>query len=366
MDFDFKSVLAAFGMDVGKAEVSRYGTGHINDTFSVAFPENRLVLQRLNSSVFPNPAGVMDNICSVTEFMKGRIEARGGEVSRETLNFIKSVNGPAYYIDSSGNFWRMMQFVSGSTCSETAESNEMLEKCGQAFGRFIGDLIDFPAETLVEVIPDFHNTPERVRQLKESVNMNRSGRLSNVTEEVRFALDREYDASELIRLENDGKLPLRVTHNDTKMSNILLDKKTGEVLCVIDLDTVMPGLAAYDFGDSIRSGATCAAEDEKDPDKVKFSMERFSAYAKGFLKSAGKLLTSEELFSLPVGAKLMTYECGIRFLADYLNGDVYFRTDYPDHNLVRARNQFILVREMERNMDSMHSVISQIMEEINS
>lgn len=233
----------------------------------------------------------------------------------------------------------------------------MLREAGRAFGEFQSLLCDYPADTLHETIVDFHNTPVRFAQLREAAEKNAAGRLSQVEAEMAFAAQREADGSLLMDLLREGKLPLRVTHNDTKMSNVLMDNETGKAVCVIDLDTVMPGLTAFDFGDSIRAGASTAAEDEADLSKVHFDLDLFAAYTEGFLSAAGDALTPLELQTLPDGARLMTLEVGIRFLADYLNGDVYFRTAYPEHNLVRARNQFQLVREMEEKRAGMDAII---------
>ena len=338
-------------------DIIPFGGGHINDTMRFTAGDKHYILQKVNKYVFKRPEDIMDNIIAVTKFLREKIEKNGGDVTRETLNFLPAYDGKFYVIDDEGEYWRVMDCIDGTTAYESATDLSMLEKAGFAFGQFQNLLADYPADTLHEVIKDFHNTPERVNQLLDAIENNKSGRADSVKAEIDFALARKEDAAELTKLLAEGKLPLKVTHNDTKMSNILIDDETGEAVCVIDLDTVMPGLAAYDYGDSIRAGATTAAEDEVDLTKVNFSLENFEAYTKGFIKAAGDALTPLELETLPIGAKLMTYEVGIRFLADYINGDVYFKTAYPQHNLDRARNQLKLVKDMEEKWDEIMAVI---------
>lgn len=337
-------------------EIIPFGGGHINDTFKLTTDEASYILQRINKYVFKKPEEIMENIIGVTSFIREKITASGGDPLKETLNFIPADDGRYYYIDSEGEYWRAMLFIENSTAYDFAKNSEMLAESGFAFGQFQNYLSDYPADTLHEVIKDFHNTPVRCKQLQEAVKKDKAGRADTVTAEIKFAHDRLEDAGELMRLLEAGKLPLKVTHNDTKMSNVLIDNNTDRALCVIDLDTVMPGLAAFDFGDSIRAGASTAAEDEADLSKVNFSLELYEAYTGGYLKAAGKALSREEILSLPVGAKLMTFEVGIRFLADYLNGDVYFKTKYPEHNLVRARNQFKLVSDMENKWNEIMKI----------
>ncbi len=351
------AILKEFGIET--EDISRFGTGHINETYKLSFNGKDYILQKINGYVFPKPADIMENIVGVTTFLREKINANGGDARRETLHFLPTKDGKYFAVDEDGTFWRLMDFVTGTVAYEKADSLDMLRKSGVAFGKFQSMLSDYPAENLNEVIKDFHNTPVRLEQLKEAVRENKVGRVETAADELNFALERENAACELTDMLSSGKLALKVTHNDTKMANILVDEKTDEPVCVIDLDTIMPGLVAYDFGDSIRSGATTALEDEADLDKVNFDLEKFRAYSEGFLSVCGKSLTDNELYSLSVGAKLMTFECGIRFLADYFNGDVYFHTDYPEHNLVRARNQFKLVKDMEKNIEKMHAIVKE-------
>lgn len=344
-----------FGSSVRSA--TPFGGGHINDTFLVETGNGAFVLQRLNKYVFPRPDWIMENISRVTRFLAQKLASLGLDPARGTLTLVGTQDGRDFYIDSDGHYWRATASIENTTAYESATSAAMFEKAGAAFGQFQSMLSDYPADTLHEIIPNFHNTPDRYRQLMDAVEKNAAGRLSEVQAELAFVEARRDDCAALMALLQDGRLPLKVTHNDTKMSNVLIDNGTQDVVCVIDLDTVMPGLAAFDFGDSIRAGASTGAEDEADLTKVHFSLPLFEAYTKGFLGAAGDALTPLETETLPLGAKLMTLEVGMRFLADYLNGDVYFKTSRPGHNLDRARNQLHLVADMERQWDGMTGII---------
>lgn len=350
------AILSAFGFPAG-TPVTRVTGGHINDTFAVQTETGKFALQRINRRVFPSPENIMENIASVTGFLREKISRLGGDPDRETLSLRPTVDGKMFCRDENGEYWRCTVYIDGATAHETSSGTGMLREAGRAFGNFQKMLSDYPADNLHEIIADFHNTPVRFQQLEEAVRRDAAGRVKDVAAELEFAAARREDCGLLMGLLNEGKLPLRVTHNDTKMSNVLIDDLTGEAVCVIDLDTVMPGLTAFDFGDSIRAGASTAAEDETDLSKVNFDLALFEAYTEGFLSAAGSALTPLELKTLPDGAKLMTFEVGIRFLADYINGDVYFRTAYPAHNLDRARNQFKLVRDMEAQRDAMDRII---------
>lgn len=351
-----EDLLAAFGL-IPTSPATVFTGGHINDTFRVGTKDTYYMLQRINKYVFPEPLKIMDNMCAVTDFIKNKVSKAGGNPDRETLQITKTTDGKTCYIDEYGEYWRCIPYINNTTAYETANEPDMLREAGLAFGSFQNLLSDYPADTLHEIIKDFHNTPARYSQLTEAVQKNAAGRLSGIQPELEFAQTREEDCSCLMQLLKKGDLPLRVTHNDTKMSNILFDNDTGKAICVIDLDTVMPGLAAFDFGDSIRAGAATAAEDETDLSLVNFSFPHYEAYAEGFLRSAGRTFTEAELATLHKGAILMTLEVGMRFLADYVNGDVYFKTKYPNHNLDRARNQFKLVSEMEKQQAKMQAFI---------
>lgn len=354
----YKEAAAAYPFGGEILSIEPYGGGHINDTYLIRCTSGNYVLQRINGFVFAHPDEIMENILGVTHFIADKLAAHGDDPARGTLTVVKTTDGADFYVDSEGHYWRTTLNIEDTTAFEFADSPEMLVKSGAAFGTFQSMLADYPADTLHETIPHFHDTPARYHQLEDAIAANKAGRLSEVGPELEFVRARKADCAILMDLLGKGDLPLKVTHNDTKMSNVLIDNTTGEAVCVIDLDTVMPGLTAFDFGDSIRAGASTAAEDEVDLTKVHFSLTLFKAYTEGFLSAAGKSLTETEIKTLPVGAKLMTLEVGMRFLADYLNGDVYFKTKYPQHNLDRARNQFHLVEEMEQKWDGMMEIVS--------
>ena len=319
----------------------------------------RYILQRMNHDIFKNPHQLMENVVNVTEYLRGVILTQGGDPDRETLNVVKTSDGASYYKDKKQNYWRIFLFVERTLCFEKVESPKDFYDSAVAFGNFQRMLTDFPAENLYETIPNFHNTPSRFRDFLKAVQEDKMGRAALAEEEIAFALAREKDTAVLTDLLREGKLPLRVTHNDTKLNNILFDEADRKALCIIDLDTVMPGLSLYDFGDSIRFGASTGAEDEQDLSKVTLDLALFEVFTKGFLEGCGTSLTETEIEMLPMGAKLMTYECGIRFLADFLMGDVYFRTRREHHNLDRARTQFKLVSDMEAKWAQMTAVVNQ-------
>ena len=342
-------ILSRFALEGAPISCARYGSGHINETYLVVTNRPHLyILQKLNSFVFPNLRGVMDNIVAVTNHLK----AKTADPSR-TLTLAPTRDGADYLVTDQGDYWRLYEFVLNSVCLEKAESVDDFRQSAVAFGEFQNQLADFPARSLVEIIPRFHDTPERFRQLRAAIDADPAGRAAGAREEIQGYLAYEKESDGLMKLLRAGELPLRVTHNDTKLNNVLLRQQDHRPLCVIDLDTVMPGLVANDFGDSIRFGASTAAEDERDLGRVQLSIELYNAYAEVFLSACGNRLTNKERETLPLGAKLMTLECGARFLADYLNGDVYFHTQYPDHNLVRCRTQLKLVREMEKHWAAM-------------
>lgn len=356
-------VLDAFDFGNPVVGAMRYGHGHINDTFCVhTQPDDDsckcFILQRMSSVAFKNPDQLMENVIGVTEYLGRKITAAGGNPARESLQVIRPKNGNNFYIDSTGGSWRAFPFVEDTFCYQSAETPELFEASAYAFGKFQNMLDGYPAETLYETIPDFHNTEDRLKKFKAALAEDPKGRAAECDKEIAFVLAHESDCSVAMQALRDGKLPLRVTHNDTKLNNVLIDKQTGEGICIIDLDTTMPGLAINDFGDSIRFGANHCAEDEKDLSKVNFDLNLYEVYTRGFLKGAGGILTEEELHYLPWGAKLMTLECGIRFLTDYLSGDTYFRIQYPEQNLDRCRTQFKLVKDMEEQFEEMQQVIT--------
>ena len=329
-------------------EFGPYGNGHINDTYLIVCTSRRYILQRINTNVFKEPEHVMHNIDKVTSFLKHKTTDQ-----RSVLNLIKTKNNTNFYIDEQNNYWRLFDFVEESICLELPETNEDFYQAAVAFGTFQRNLTDFNVEELFETIPNFHNTEDRFQKFMDAVEKDICHRASSVLKEIEFVMQRKDFCSVL----KDKKLPLRVTHNDTKINNVMLDQKTRSALCVIDLDTIMPGYSVNDFGDSIRSGASTGAEDEKDLSKIWMNLELFEIYAKGFIEGCGGLLTNEEILALPEGAKLMTFECGMRFLTDYLQGDTYFKTKYETHDLDRCRTQFKLVEDMESKWEKMKEIV---------
>lgn len=357
-----KEVIENFQFEGEYTEGIPYGSGHINDTFRVTFQHKgetkRYILQRMNNQIFLNPEELMENVVGVTSWLRKKIVENGGEPERETLNLVPAKDGKAFYKDSEGEYWRVYLFIEGAKTYDLVENQEDFYQSAVAFGRFQGLLADYPAETLHETIQDFHNTVKRLDTFKKAVEADGCGRAAQVQEEIQFVLDREALAHKLCDMQAEGKLPLRVTHNDTKLNNIMIDDETRKAICVIDLDTVMPGLSVNDFGDSIRFGARTGAEDEPDLSKVSCSMELFELYTKGFVEGCKGSLTEEELDMLPVGAMTMTYECGMRFLTDYLEGDHYFKIHREGHNLDRCRTQFKLVKDMEEKWNQMNEIVN--------
>ncbi len=362
-----KKIVSQFELPSAPVAVVRYGCGHINDTFCVLCqpPEGdciRFILQGLSQAAFPRQDDVMENFERVTDYLREKITAEGGDRLRETLSLIPTVDDKRYYTDENGKAWRLMPFIEGTDCFQSA-TEERFAASAAAFGRFQYLLRDFPAETLHEPIAHFHDTEDRFRKLLAAIDADKAGRAAEVKAEIAFALQRKADCSVALQAQRDGILPLRVTHNDTKLTNVLFDRATGKGLCVIDLDTTMPGLVINDFGDSIRFGANHSAEDEKDLSKVNFDIDLYKAYAENFIAGTKGGLTQAELDYLSWGARLMTFECGIRFLTDYLDGDVYFRTRYPEQNLDRCRTQFKLVQDMEAQFEKMKNIIHSIQNE---
>lgn len=356
-----EEAIAAFELEGELIDGKPYGNGHINDTFLLTCEtkegSRRYILQRMNHSIFKNPQQLMENVVNVTQYLREVIKKQGGNPDRETLNVVKTRDGGNYYEDSAHNFWRVFLYIERTLCFEQAESAKDFYDSAVAFGNFQRMLADYPAGELHETIPNFHNTPSRFRDFQKAVREDKMGRASLAMQEIAFAMEREKDTSALLDLLEEGKLLLRVTHNDTKLNNILFDADTKKALCIIDLDTVMPGLSHYDFGDSIRTGASTGAEDEKDLTKIELDLNLFEAFTKGFLEGCKGSLSEKEIEMLPMGAKLMTYECGIRFLADFLEGDVYFKIHREGHNLDRARTQFKLVADMEAKWEQMAAIV---------
>ncbi len=337
-------------------------TGHINKTHVVKTMDSdgvtrRYILQRINTAIFTRPVELMENVAKVTAYLRERIQEQGGDPERETMTLIPALDGKNYVIDEEGGYWRVYLYVPNTVSYDMAETPEMFENAGYAFGKFQYRLKDYPAAELAETILHFHDTESRYRDFLRAVEENRSGRRDQVAEEIRFVMDRAETCSYITSRMASGEIPVRVTHNDTKLNNVLIDKDSGEALCVIDLDTVMPGSALYDFGDGIRFGASSAVEDERDLSKVFVRLDMYESYVKGFLRGCNRSLTEAELDALPMGAYIITLETGMRFLGDHLNGDTYFSIHREGHNLDRARTQLKLVADMEAKMDEMHRIV---------
>ena len=349
-------IISHFQLQGAPIRCERYGNGHINETYLLETDApHAYILQKVNRQVFPDVPNLMRNIQLVTSYLWQQTPD-----PRRVLTLVPTTDGQAYMVDPDGEFWRVYEFVTDSLCLDRPENERDLQQSGLAFGTFQNQLASFPAHTLKEIIPHFHDTPVRYEQLKDAIRMDRAGRVKEAKAEIEAYMAFEKYAGFLMNLLKQGELPLRVTHNDTKLNNVLLDAATRTPLCVIDLDTVMPGLAANDFGDSIRFGAATAREDEQDLSKVGMSLQLFESYARGFLSACGTRLTPLEKETLPMGAMLMTLECGSRFLADYFNGDVYFHNARPGQNLCRARTHIKMAQDMESKLGQMQKIIESI------
>ncbi len=350
-------ILSAYNLGGRMTDWQMLHTGHINRTYVITLDngEKRL-LQMINVTVFKKPVELMDNAMRVTDHIRKKIVEEGGNPARETLSVFFTADGNNCFVDSNGEYWRIYNYIDNAFSYDSIENDEIFYTAGAAFGKFQSQLADFPGDTLYDTIPFFHDTYRRFLNLKASAEKDAVNRKADVLPELEFAFAREADTKVIVDLIAKGEIPVRVTHNDTKLNNIMFDKDTNEAVCIVDLDTVMPGSALYDFGDAIRFGASTAAEDEKDLSKVSMDINLYEKYVKGYLSTAGESLNAKEIEYLPFSAKLLTLECGMRFLADYLDGDVYFGTSYPEHNLDRCRTQFKLVADMESKMDEMMRV----------
>ena len=337
-------------------------SGLINKTFIIRSNDGkadfRYILQTVNTTVFTHPKELIQNINSVTAYLQEQIRRSGGDPMRETLSLIPTHDGLLYYIGADGKFWRMYNFIDGASSYDKVESPEMFYHCGRAFGHFQRLLAAYPADTLYPTIPRFHDTPNRLNDFRQAIAQDRAKRCSQVKPEIDGYLSHAELCDCITKEIAAGRVPVRVTHNDTKLNNVMIDDKTKKAICIVDLDTVMPGSALYDFGDAIRFGANNAAEDEKDLSLVYLRQELFDVFSKGFLEEARDALTQTELSLLPESAILMTLECGMRFLGDYLNGDIYFGIKYPEHNLDRARTQLRLVEDMFTKLDDMRATVA--------
>ena len=361
MAYDFKTVCKQFDVKGEYFDCVPYGEGHINETFLLTTAnadgsKNKYILQRINSNLFKDVARLMNNIYLVTEFARKKIVERGGNPDRESLTVVKTKDDGLYYCDGT-NFFRIYLFIDDATAYQKVEKPEHFYESAVAFGNFANLLAEFDASKLYEPLPDFHNTVKRFENLEVAIAKNKAGRLDGVKAEVAFALLHKPLVDKIVYQLQNGIIPCKVTHNDTKLNNVLIDNATDKAVAVIDLDTIMPGTIVYDFGDSIRFGCNPAAEDEQDLSKVNFDIALFEQYVKGYMSTLRGSMTPAEAKNLALGAILMTYECGIRFLTDHLEGDVYFRIKRENHNLDRARTQFKLVSDMESVFDQMNAIV---------
>ncbi len=354
-----KAVKAFIG-DVNFSDPVPVGNGHINSTYLVKTANNSYCLQKINTSIFKDIDGLMNNIEAVTDHIRKKSIALGRNPYRSTLKFLTANTGKSYVLIDDAAY-RMYHYIDDVFTIEKMEKAEHFYLSGVAFGEFANFLSDFDASCLAETIKNFHNTASRYNDFEAAITANASGRAGKVENEIAFVRARRDFMSMFVDKLANGELPLRVTHNDTKLNNVLFDNKTEAPVAVIDLDTVMPGSYLYDFGDAIRSGATHAAEDEPNLDLVDFDLDLYLAFAKGYLEQCGKSLTKTEIELLPYASIMLTLECGMRFLTDHINGDTYFRISREGHNLDRCRTQFKLVAEMEKNLDKMREIINSLL-----
>lgn len=351
------AVVGAFEVNGKFESAERYGSGHIHDTYRVRFKDSdtQWILQRINTKVFKNPVAVMENIERVTTHVRSRLHGVE-DADRRVLQLIRTREGGGWYVDPEEKYWRAYRFIEGAKTFDEVKSEKQAFEAAKAFGGFQWMLADLPMPKLAHSIPDFHNTPKRFADFQYAVNHDVAGRLSDVQDEVDFAMARRKIAGEL-----DGKgLPERVTHNDTKLNNVMLDDLTGEGICVIDLDTVMPGIVPHDFGDMVRTMTCPAAEDEPDLARVGMEFRLFEAVLRGYLEGAGGFLTRDERESLISGARVIVYEQGLRFLGDHLAGDTYYKVSRPGQNLDRCRTQFRLLESIEAQESEMRRLLGSI------
>ena len=342
-----------------KTAIAPYGNGHINDTYCCE--PTKYILQKINTSIFTDPDALMENIERVTAFLGNKIKEAGGDPERETLTVIKTKDGKNFYRYDDENVFRMYTFITHTKSIEGDKTLTDLYNAGKGFGKFQQMLSDYPADTLHETIRDFHHTAKRVEALKTAISENKAGRAASVQAEIDFALKHASCADTVLNGIASGEILLRVTHNDTKINNVLFDSDTDKAICVIDLDTVMPGLALHDYGDAVRFSANAANEDEPDTSKIYLDRDKFIAFTKGFLASCGKVLTDAEKENLVDSVIVIAMELASRFLDDYLTGDTYFKVDYPGHNLVRTRAQITLAKDIIARYDELNEAIKNLL-----
>ncbi|MFQ5743076.1 MAG: phosphotransferase enzyme family protein [Acidobacteriota bacterium] len=342
-----------------------WGSGHINDTFAATYDRQgsqvRYIHQIINQKVFEDPVSLMENVVRVTRHVRDKLELAGtDQVERRVLSLVASRDGASYYVDEDGNFWRTYVFIEGARTYDLIESAEQAHEIGRAFGAFQRLLLDLPGARLAETIPNFHDTPARFSALKTAIDEDIRDRCASARTEIDFIEKQAPLLGVLLELQSQGRITPRVTHNDTKLNNVMIDDETSEGICVIDLDTVMPGIALYDFGDMVRTATATANEDERDLSKVTVQMQMFEALSRGYLSAAGEFLSQAEKDHLVLSGQLMTLEAGIRFLTDYLNGDTYFKVQRRGHNLDRCRSQLRLYEELRSKEEQMQEIVAQV------
>ena len=357
MDNYILGVLAEYGIKPEQIkDIKPFGNGHINSTLKITTGENVYILQKINHYVFKEPIKLMENMVAVTAFIREKVQALGGDPSSATITVIKTLKGKNLVVTNRREYFRLQRCIEAVSVNSADE--ETLCTVGETFGKFQNLLSDFPAHTLYEVIPNFHNTVKRYNDFLTALKEDIKSRAVDVAEEIAYAKSRKECIKRIVEGLKTGEIPLRVTHNDTKLNNVLLEPDTLRGKCVIDLDTIMPGSYLYDYGDALRFAASSVDEDEKDLSKIYFDMSKFEAFTKGYLTEIKNKLTQSELELMAYSVELMTYECGIRFLTDYLNGDTYFKTAYEEHNLDRARAQFALARDINKKLPEMQKIIN--------
>lgn len=367
MDYIFEKIIPQFHYSGVAINHQLYGNGRINYTYVVNIENGavkRYILQKINRVVFTDPSSLMKNVENVTMYLRGKLLSSGGNAERECLTLVPTVDGALYYQDENGDYWRSYNYIDNALSYDRAEKPEHVYESGKAFGRFLRLLDEYPTDSLRITIPDFHDTKKRFEAFVSAVEADINNRASGASKEISQAMKFKDNINYLNELKARGDLPIRVTHNDTKFDNVLIDINTEQAICVLDLDTVMPGLSAYDYGDSIRSCANAGEEDERDLSKVYMDDRLFDAFTRGYLTECGMILTKKEIEVLPSAALLITYELSLRFLTDYLNGDAYFKINRPLHNLERARNQLKLLSDIEYKTLWMESSIRRIMNQI--
>lgn len=361
---DLREISALFDMRADFVDGVPYGSGHINDTYCASFDQAgllriRYILQRINTNVFKTPVQLMENVARVTRHSLERLRESGHtEAHRRTLTCIPAVDGKPYAVDAFGKYWRVYPFIERATGYDEIESNEQAFQAGKSFGNFQKLAAGLGGERLHETIPYFHHTPKRLEALRAAIEADPKNRAASVKVEIEFALTRAADCARITDLIASGAIPERVTHNDTKINNVLLDDVTAEGVCVIDLDTTMPGSALYDFGDMVRTATPTTREDSIDLGKQDVRMDRFESLVSGYMEAARCFLNAAEVENLAFSGKLLTLECGIRFLTDYLQGDVYFKIKHLDHNIDRCRNQFAFVVSIEQRLAEMEKIVA--------